>query len=168
MKSVHSIAVLSAVLLSACGGGSDQASSTAPRVLSGGISTAAASACPAWTATAVYTAGMCAIYQGKQYEAKWWVQGAAPNPTDAWGPWKYITDAPDPTTPPDPGTPQPGGVPTKAQAEAREAQLTNNDFFRTVKASIRTLDNAAVDAALIALLYKNLRLSHRVEFNSVI
>ncbi|OFA04439.1 glycoside hydrolase family 19 protein [Duganella sp. HH101] len=147
MKSVHSIAVLSALLLSACGGGSggDQASSTAPRVLSGGISTAAASACPAWTATAVYTTGMCAIYQGKQYEAKWWVQGTAPNPTDTWGPWKYIGEATDPQ-PPDPGTPQPGGVPTKAQAEAREAQLTNNDFFRTVKASIRTLDNAAVDA----------------------
>ena len=60
MKSVHSIAVLSALLLAACGGGSDggQADSSAPRILSGGISTAAATACPAWTATAVYTAGI--------------------------------------------------------------------------------------------------------------
>ncbi|MBB5608877.1 MULTISPECIES: chitinase [unclassified Janthinobacterium] len=37
-------------------------------------------------------------------------------------------------------------VPTKAQAEATEASLTNNDFFHKVKASIRTLPNAAVDA----------------------
>ncbi|KQV85922.1 chitinase [Massilia sp. Root351] len=37
-------------------------------------------------------------------------------------------------------------MPTKAQAEAREAELTNNDFFRKVKASIRTLDNPAVEA----------------------
>ncbi|APA71517.1 chitinase [Janthinobacterium sp. 1_2014MBL_MicDiv] len=37
-------------------------------------------------------------------------------------------------------------MPTKAQAEANEAALTNNDFFRKVKASIRTLGNTAVEA----------------------
>jgi hypothetical protein len=37
-------------------------------------------------------------------------------------------------------TPTPG-IPTKAQAEATEAALTDNTFFRTVKASIRTLPN---------------------------
>ncbi|KQZ26380.1 chitinase [Duganella sp. Root1480D1] len=37
-------------------------------------------------------------------------------------------------------------MPTKAQAEAREQALTDNDFFRSVKASIRTLDNAVVEA----------------------
>ncbi len=37
-------------------------------------------------------------------------------------------------------------VPTKAQAEATEAALTNTDIFRTVKASVRTLPNATVEA----------------------
>ncbi|WP_052140338.1 glycoside hydrolase family 19 protein, partial [Janthinobacterium lividum] len=49
-----------------------------------------------------------------------------------------------PTPTPTP-TPTPG-IPTKAQAEANEAALTNNDFFRKVKASIRTLGNTAVEA----------------------
>jgi chitodextrinase len=147
MKIQTIFASMAAVLLAACGGGSDsgQADSAAPRLLSGGVAVTAAASCPAWSAAAVYTAGACAIYQGKQYEAKWWVQGTAPNAADTWGPWKYIADAADPPT--DPGTtPQPGGVPTRAQAEAREAELTNNDFFRKVKASVRTLGNAAVDA----------------------
>lgn len=39
-----------------------------------------------------------------------------------------------------------GAIPTKAQAEAYEASLTNNAFFRTVKASVRTLPNAIVEA----------------------
>ncbi|WP_202413755.1 glycoside hydrolase family 19 protein [Duganella sp. CY15W] len=146
MKNHFILASLTAVLLTACGGSSsDQASSASPRLLMGGVAGVAAASCPAWSATAVYTAGSCAIYQGKQYEAKWWVQGTVPNAGDQWGPWKYVGDATNPPT--DPTTPTtPGGVPTKAQAEAREADLTNNDFFRKVKASIRTLDNALVDA----------------------
>ena len=133
-----------ALLVSACGGGDGGAPAT--RTLSGGtIAGAAAASCPAWSSSQVYTAGVCATYQGKQYEAKWWNQNSAPG-ADQYGPWKYVGDATGPV--PDPGTPptQPGGVPTKAQAEAREAQLTDNDFFRKVKASVRTLDNAGVEA----------------------
>ncbi|NRR32904.1 chitinase [Oxalobacteraceae bacterium] len=137
---------LMASLLAACGAGSNTDSASAPRLLAGAAVAVAAAACPAWASTQVYTAGKCAIYQGKQYEAKWWVQGTAPSATDPYGPWKYIADAADPPTDPGTPTPQPGGVPTKAQALAREAELTNNDFFRKVKASVRTLDNAAVDA----------------------
>ncbi|MRV72419.1 chitinase [Duganella sp. FT92W] len=139
MYRITSLAVLAALLLSACG------ANTTPDIQQRQRAGAAAP-CPAWSSTQIYTAGACAIYQNKQFEAKWWVQGTAPNAADNWGPWKYIADA---TTPPDPGpgpNPQPGGVPTKAQAEAREAELTNNDFFRKVKASVRTLDNAAVEA----------------------
>ncbi|WP_082551791.1 glycoside hydrolase family 19 protein [Massilia sp. Root351] len=140
-------APLLAALLAACGG-SDTASQTgaARRLLAGTASTSAAAAsCPTWSTTQVYTAGMCAIHLGKQYEAKWWTQGSAPSTADTYGPWKYIAEATDPGPDPGPGTP-PGGIPTKAQAEAREAELTNNDFFRKVKASIRTLDNPAVEA----------------------
>lgn len=140
MHKLTSLPLLATLLLSACGADNNQ--DTPQRQRAG----AAAAQCPAWSSTQVYTAGMCAIHLNKQFEAKWWVQGTAPNAADAWGPWKYVGEA---TTPPDPGPgpgPQPGGIPTKAQAEAREAELTNNDFFRKVKASVRTLDNAAVDA----------------------
>jgi chitodextrinase len=144
VKIILAISLLSALLLAACGGGADDNHpASTVRVWSGGA--AAASSCPAWSANQVYTAGNCAIYQGRQYTAKWWVQGTAPNAADTYGPWTYVGDAADP--PPDPNPPA-GGIPTRAQAEAREAQLTNNDFFRTVKASVRTLDNAAVDAVV--------------------
>lgn len=117
--------------LLACGGNS---TTEPPSTL---LAAAAASDnCLAWSASAVYTAGQCAVYDGKVYRAKWWVQGTAPN-NDQWGPWSLDTATPTPT---------PGGVPTRAQAEANEAVLTNNEFFRKVKASIRTLGNAAVEA----------------------
>jgi len=145
MRILPSAALAVALLLSACGG-SGSADTPAPaRTLAQGVVASATSSCPAWSSSQVYTAGMCAIYQNKQFEAKWWTQGNAPSQADTWGPWKYIGDATDPPT--DPGDPpQPGGVPTKAQAEAREQALTDNNFFRSVKASIRTLDNAAVEA----------------------
>jgi len=146
MPQLRLLAPLLAALLAACGGSDTSSPAAAPRLLAGPAATSAtAASCPAWSTAQVYTAGMCAIHLGKQYEAKWWTQGNAPSATDTYGPWKYIADATDPPTNPDPGTP-PGGIPTKAQAEAREAELTNNDFFRKVKASIRTLDNPAVEA----------------------
>lgn len=150
MKRHFSMALCTAPLLAACGGGQqEQAPAPTVRLLSGGmtvVAAAATAACPAWSATQVYTAGSCAIYQAKQYKAKWWVQGTAPNSADTYGPWTYVGDATDP--PPDPGG-STGGVPTRAQAQAREAQLTDNDFFRTVKASVRTLDNTAVSAVAV-------------------
>jgi len=146
MRIIPSAALAVALLLSACGGGGSADSPAAARTLAQGVVASVTASCPAWSASQVYTAGMCAIYQSKQFEAKWWTQGNAPSQADTWGPWKYIGEATDPPTGPgDPPT-QPGGVPTKAQAEARELTLTDNDFFRSVKASIRTLDNAAVEA----------------------
>jgi len=138
MHKLTMVAPALALLLTACGG-NDPAAPAAPRTLAGG----AVASCPAWSAGQVYTTGMCATFQGRQYEAKWWNQGSAPT-ADPYGAWKYIGDAtgPVPENPPE----QPGGVPTRTQAEAREAQLTDNDFFRKVKASVRTLDNAAVEA----------------------
>ena len=144
MKASSFASLVLALLLSACGGSSGEP------VRVPGVRLAAHGAvasCPAWSTSQVYTAGMCSIYQGKQYQAKWWTQGNVPSQADAYGPWKYVSDAADPPVDPDdPG--QPGGVPSKATAEARERALTDNDFFRGVKASIRTLDNAAVDAVI--------------------
>eukprot|EP01034_Spumella_vulgaris_P035886 gene35886-44250_t len=146
MPQLRLLTPLLVILLAACGASDTATPAAAPRLLAGLAATSAtAGSCPAWNTVQVYTAGMCAIHLGKQYEAKWWTQGSAPSAADTYGPWKYIADATDPGPNPDPGT-QPGGIPTRAQAEAREAELTNNDFFRKVKASIRTLDNPAVEA----------------------
>lgn len=38
----------------------------------------------AWDSTAVYTGGDTVSYQGKQYRAKWWTQGEAPDASDVW------------------------------------------------------------------------------------
>ena len=43
-----------------------------------------------WNSTAVYNAGHRVTYNGRAYEAKWWVQGHAPNAADQWGPWKDL------------------------------------------------------------------------------
>lgn len=37
-----------------------------------------------WDSGKIYLAGDIVSYQGKQYKAKWWVQGQAPGTTDAW------------------------------------------------------------------------------------
>lgn len=47
---------------------------------------------PAWSATAVYTAGARVSYNGKVYEAKWWTQGEQPDLSGQWGVWKYVSD----------------------------------------------------------------------------
>ncbi|GMA92246.1 carbohydrate-binding protein [Homoserinibacter gongjuensis] len=41
---------------------------------------------PAWSSTAVYTAGDLVSYQGVTYKALWWTQGDVPG-TAQWGPW---------------------------------------------------------------------------------
>ncbi len=143
------LAALCASVLCACGGAGDGRDATGTtrgaQVRQGAtpaIAASAAVACPAWSTAKIFNGGECAIYLNFQYTAKWWTQGNAPSATDQYGPWLLV--GPADTPPPVPG-PVPGGVPTKAQAEAREAQLTDNDFFRTIKASIRTLDNAGVE-----------------------
>ncbi|WP_254676068.1 carbohydrate-binding protein, partial [Janthinobacterium lividum] len=80
--------------LLACGGNS---TTEPPSTLL--AATAASDQCAAWSAAAVYTAGQCAVYDGKVYRAKWWVQGTAPN-NDQWGPWSLDTATPTPTPTP--------------------------------------------------------------------
>jgi len=62
--------------------------------------------CPAWTASAVYTAGMCATYNGNTYTANYWTQGNVPGTADQWGPWK-LTGTGTGTTPTPTPTPTP-------------------------------------------------------------
>lgn len=42
--------------------------------------------CPAWSASATYTAGKCVSFNGQIYTAKWWTQGEQPGAAQ-WGPW---------------------------------------------------------------------------------
>jgi len=70
----------------------------------------ASEACPQWSATAIYTIGMCISYRDKVYKAKWWTQGDVPG-ADQWGPWALDTSAPPTTPTPDP-TPTPTPPPT--------------------------------------------------------
>ncbi|GLS04577.1 hypothetical protein GCM10007860_17240 [Chitiniphilus shinanonensis] len=130
----------------------------------------------AWAEGNTYTAGATVTYNGRNYRALVThvaYVGANWNPAASGTLWQDIgpcgggTPTPTPVTPtptpvgptPTPVTPTPTpvgptptptpvvtGVPSLAQAQAREAELTNNDFFRTVKASIRTAPNAVVDA----------------------
>ncbi|MGI5448139.1 glycoside hydrolase family 19 protein [Streptomyces sp. CA-243310] len=49
---------------------------------------AAAPACAgSWAASAVYTGGMNASYNGHNWQAKWWTQGETPGTTGQWGVW---------------------------------------------------------------------------------
>ncbi len=53
--------------------------------------TLAACSSAAWSATAVYTGGMTASYDNKEWRAKWWTQGNTPS-SNPDGPWAYVSD----------------------------------------------------------------------------
>ncbi|GAA1506489.1 chitinase [Agromyces terreus] len=80
------------------------------------IANAAEACAPAWNATAAYSGGAKASYQGANYTAKWWTQNNVPG-TEQWGPWTSNgscgTTTPTPTPTPDPTpTPTPDPTPT--------------------------------------------------------
>jgi chitinase len=47
---------------------------------------------PAWSSTAIYTAGNRVTYQAAAYEAKWWTQNEIPTQSGEWGVWKKLGD----------------------------------------------------------------------------
>ena len=53
--------------------------------------TLAACTSAAWNATAVYTGGMTASYDNKEWRANWWTQGNTPS-AQPYGPWTYVSD----------------------------------------------------------------------------
>lgn len=91
-------------------GGAVTTSSTVTIVVGGGGNTGC-SGIAAWSATAVYTQGMQAVYNNKVYEAKWWTQNERPDISIGDGkPWKYIRDCSGSNPNPDPNpNPNPGG-----------------------------------------------------------
>ena len=46
-----------------------------------------------WSSSTVYTQGQQVTFNGKIWEAQWWVQGEEPG-SQAWGAWREIGDAP--------------------------------------------------------------------------
>jgi chitodextrinase len=97
-----------------------------------------------WVSSSSYIGGSIVSYLGHNYTAKWWVNaGEEPDKSSNWNDSGACTGSSGGGTTPYPPT---GGIPTMAQALAREADLTNNDFFRKVKASVRTASNTIVDA----------------------
>lgn len=118
----------------------------------------AAAAGDTYNSASPYAAGCIVLYAGAPYRAKWYANaGQSPAAVDQvanpWEtPWEH---APANSTPSCGGTsPNPGGE-TPPEGEyrisrgalaAKEAQLTDSPLMRKVKESIRTLDNAAVEA----------------------
>ena len=43
-----------------------------------------------WDADKIYFGGETVVYNGQQFEARWWTQGNAPDATKAWGAWKAL------------------------------------------------------------------------------
>ncbi|MCX5609748.1 MULTISPECIES: glycoside hydrolase family 19 protein [unclassified Streptomyces] len=67
-----------------------------------------------WTASAVYTGGMSASYNGHNWQAKWWTQGETPGTTGEWGVWSDQGACGGGGTDPGPGNPS-GFVVSEAQ-----------------------------------------------------
>jgi chitodextrinase len=111
-----------------------------------------------YSAARTYTENCVVAYKSEVFRAKWWVEAghtpdevdSAPNPWDT--PWERAapglpTGCPD-GDPVDPGNPDPGqpGKVLLSTLLADEARLTSDPLFAAVRASIRTLDNASVEA----------------------
>ncbi|MFD3941326.1 glycoside hydrolase family 19 protein [Streptomyces sp. NPDC058579] len=84
-----------------------------PTAASAGASAACAAA---WNSSSVYTGGMAASHNGRNWQAKWWTQNETPGTTGEWGVWAdQGTCAGGPTTPPTTPPPSSGFVVTEAQ-----------------------------------------------------
>jgi chitodextrinase len=105
-----------------------------------------------------YTENCVVAYKNEVFRAKWWVEAnhtpanvaSAANPWDT--PWERAAPG-SPTgcpggDPGDPGNPDPGepGKVLLSNLLADEARLTSDPLMAAVRASIRTLDNASVEA----------------------
>lgn len=105
---------------------------------------AALPACANWQASKIYLNGNYAVANNKNYRAKWWTQNNAPGTNDVWEARPAGECTFDGST--DPGTGTPKGMPTLKEAQADEAAKTSSTLFQQIKASIRTLDTASVEA----------------------
>lgn len=77
-----------------------------------------------WQASQAYTAGQVVCYGSSRFEAKWWVQGEVPDPTNTWGPWKVISPCEILPTPPVTATPKPTATPTPSPTPSPTPPVT--------------------------------------------
>lgn len=76
------------------GSSSSAVSSSAPSSSSSDSSVSSTPSCngvAAWDASAVYTQGDQATYEGVTYEAQWWTQGDNPAESGEWGVWRVVS-----------------------------------------------------------------------------
>ncbi|QLG89896.1 chitinase [Chitinibacter bivalviorum] len=101
-----------------------------------------------WNSSTAYPGGSNVSYNGVNYSAKWYENAGVEPGKDAGWTAAGSCDASGLATPAPGGSggSTGTGVPSKAEAEAYAATLTNSDIFRKVKASVRTLSNAEVEA----------------------
>jgi chitinase len=110
------------IFLGASGGGGGSTPTSSPTTTrpsptsgTGGSGCSAA----AWSASAVYTAGMSVTYNGRSYTAKWWTQGDQPDKNTGDGkPWtdNGICSGTTPSSPP--ASPTVGASPTSTGSYA--------------------------------------------------
>lgn len=100
-----------------------------------------------WLSSTAYTAGQRVVYNGHQFEAKWWTQGQAPNAADQWGPWKDLgiigTTTPSPT-PIVTNTPSP--TPTVSASPSPTPNTTPNGSGTVSSVQVTTWKNGAKGA----------------------
>lgn len=103
-------------------------------------------ACGNWQATTVYVGGQYVIHNNTPWRARWWTQNNEPAKNEVWESRPAGECSFDGGTGPGPGTP--AGIPTRRDAEAAEAAKTASPLFQQIKASVRTLDTASVEAVV--------------------
>ena len=82
---------------------------------------------PAWSATAIYTAGMRATVSGFIYEAKWWNQNQNPATNSGGdGPWRPIGPCVSPGPTPNPGS---GFAQVVSQTQFNQMFPNRNPFY---------------------------------------
>ncbi len=108
------------------------------------ITATALPVCGNWQASKIYLKGDYVLANNINWRAKWWTQNNEPGKNDVWESRPTGECTFDGST--DPGTGTPKGIPTKAEAEAAEISKTSSPLFQQIKASVRTLDTASVEA----------------------
>ncbi|QDQ29203.1 chitin-binding protein [Chitinimonas arctica] len=96
--------------------------------------------CDSWQSGQVYTAGQYVLHSNQAWRAKWWTRNEAPGGNAVW------EARPAGECTPGNGGGEGGSVPTRAQVRADEQAKTASAVFQSVRASVRTLDNASVEA----------------------
>ncbi|MCX7217935.1 MAG: chitinase, partial [Burkholderiales bacterium] len=99
--------------------------------------------CDPWLASKVYTAGNY-VFNNKVWRAKWWSQSETPGNAAVWE-VRAASECIAGSGGGDTGGTIPKGVPTLKQVQADELSKTSSPLFQNIKASIRTLDSAAVE-----------------------